>query len=198
MDPRIGLATLVRWVHSKEWAPGTGGNFAVVMEREPLRLLITPSGWDKGEITPESLLLIDREAAVIEGDGKPSAESLLHVTLAEETGAEVILHGHSVWNNLASLRHEHEVRLSGFEMLKGLSGVTSHEHEEIIPILDNSQDIGALAHELRSALTPGTHAVLLRAHGVYTWGSSPAEAKRHMEVLEFLFELTGRLGRTQS
>lgn len=197
MSPRTELADLVRWVHSKGWAPGTGGNFACVLSRDPLRLLITPSGWDKGEITPECLLTMDASGIVLEGEAKPSAEALLHVAIAEEMGASVILHGHSVWNTMASLTAHHEVRLKGFEMLKGLSGVTTHEHEERFPILDNSQDMPALALEMRKVLKPDIHAVLLRGHGIYTWGKDAAEAKRHMEVLEFLFELTGRLGRTQ-
>lgn len=197
MDSRTELAALVRWVHSKGWAPGTGGNFGSVLSREPLRMLITPSGWDKGEVTAESLLVMDGDANLIEGEGKPSAEALLHATIAQATAANVILHGHSIWNNLASLNHEREVRLRGFEMLKGLAGVVTHEHEGAIPILDNSQDIPRLAAQLREVLRPGTHAVLLRAHGIYTWGKDAAEAKRHLEVLEFLFELTARLGRTQ-
>ena len=30
---------------------------------------------------------------------------------------------------------------------------------------------------------------LLAGHGLYTWGKTIAEAKRHIEVLEFLFEV---------
>jgi GntR family transcriptional regulator/MocR family aminotransferase len=39
---------------------------------------------------------------------------------------------------------------------------------------------------------PAAHAVLLRRHGLYTWGASLDEAARHVEVLEFLFETIGR------
>jgi methylthioribulose-1-phosphate dehydratase len=31
--------------------------------------------------------------------------------------------------------------------------------------------------------------VLLSAHGLYTWGTSVAEARRHLEAFEFLFEV---------
>ena len=34
--------------------------------------------------------------------------------------------------------------LAGFEMLKGLEGVRTHEHREWLPILDNDQDMRRL------------------------------------------------------
>jgi methylthioribulose-1-phosphate dehydratase len=39
---------------------------------------------------------------------------------------------------------------------------------------------------------PNTHGVLLRGHGLYTWGQDLREAKRHLEILEFLVEAVGR------
>ena len=39
---------------------------------------------------------------------------------------------------------------------------------------------------------PAAHGFLIRRHGLYTWGHNLAEAKRHVEVLEFLFEAMGR------
>ena len=80
------------------------------------------------------------------------------------------------------------------EMLKGLAGVTSHEHREWIPIVENSQDMEALSGRIREALAlhPEAHAVLIRRHGLYTWGRTLSEAERHIEILEFLLEAVGR------
>jgi methylthioribulose-1-phosphate dehydratase len=39
---------------------------------------------------------------------------------------------------------------------------------------------------------PAAHAILLQRHGLYTWGASLADAARHVEILEFLFETMGR------
>jgi methylthioribulose-1-phosphate dehydratase len=86
------------------------------------------------------------------------------------------------------------LEIVGYEMLKGLNGVSTHEHREWIPIVANDQDMTRLATELGSILDgdPRAHAVLLRRHGLYTWGASLAEAERHVEILEFLFETIGR------
>jgi methylthioribulose-1-phosphate dehydratase len=79
-------------------------------------------------------------------------------------------------------------------MLKGLAGVRTHQHREWIPILENSQDYDALARSVERVLGdhPGSHGFLLRRHGLYTWGHDLSEAKRHVEILEFLMEVLGR------
>ena len=85
--------------------------------------------------------------------------------------------------------------IEGYEMLKGLSGVRSHEHREWLPILDNSQDIPSLARRVEETLMkyPHAHGYLLRRHGLYSWGDDLGSAKRHTEILEFLLEVLGRL-----
>jgi methylthioribulose-1-phosphate dehydratase len=118
------------------------------------------------------------------------------VTLVRERAARAVLHTHSVWSTILSDVHAAEVGLeiAGYEMLKGLAGVTTHEHREWVPILENSQDMPALAGRVESVLSehPGCHGFLLRRHGLYTWGRDLAEARRHVEILEFLFEVVGR------
>jgi methylthioribulose-1-phosphate dehydratase len=81
-----------------------------------------------------------------------------------------------------------------YEMLKGLDGVTTHEHREWLPIFENSQDMAALARTIEAIFQrhPGSHGFLLRRHGLYTWGRDLAEARRHVEILEFLLEVLGR------
>jgi len=84
--------------------------------------------------------------------------------------------------------------IEGYEMLKGLAGVTTHEHSEPLPIIANSQVMVALADTIGEKLAQykEAHGFLLRRHGLYTWGNNLAEAKRHVEILEFLIETTGR------
>jgi methylthioribulose-1-phosphate dehydratase len=84
--------------------------------------------------------------------------------------------------------------IDGYEMLKGLHGVTSHEHREWIPILENDQDMARLARGVEAVLQQhgDVHALLLTRHGLYTWGATLADAERHVEILEFLFETVGR------
>jgi len=176
---------------------GTSGNFSAVVSAEPLRLVITPSGAHKGQLSGDEFLEIDGDAAVVRGSGKPSAETLLHLEIVRARGAGAVLHTHSVWSTILSDLHANAggLEVEGFEMLKGLDGITTHAHREWVPILENDQDMTRLAAVVRSTLTkvPGAHAFLLRRHGLYTWGRTLAEAERHVEILEFLLEATGRM-----
>ena len=190
------LVSLANSFHARGWMLGTSGNLSAVLDREPLRLAITPSGADKGELAAEQILLIDQDCQVLNESGKPSDESPLHVMIAKTKNAGAVLHTHSVWSTILSERHSASggLKIEGFEMLKGLRGVDTHLHREWIPIVDNSQDMSQLAQTLTRVLTvsPHVHAVLLRRHGLYTWGRDLKEAKRHVEILEFLFEVIGR------
>jgi methylthioribulose-1-phosphate dehydratase len=169
-----------------------------VISRKPLRLFITASSVSKGDIRPADVLTIGADGAV-EGKSasRPSAETALHLSVAQSRGAGAVLHTHSVWGTMLSELYmtESGLRLSGFEMLKGLEGVRTHEHTEWLPILDNDQDIPALARRVEVGLEqwPAIHGFLLRGHGLYTWGDDLAQARRHVEILEFLLELTGRM-----
>jgi methylthioribulose-1-phosphate dehydratase len=161
-----------------------------------LRLAITSSSVDKGALTADHILQIDAEGNVLEGEGRPSAETLLHLAVVRLREAGAVLHTHSVWSNILSDAYAADDGLSieGYEMLKGLEGVSTHDHLEWLPIIENSQDLTRLAESVEEALRqhPGTHGFLLRRHGLYTWGKNIAEAKRHVEILEFLLEVRGR------
>jgi methylthioribulose-1-phosphate dehydratase len=191
------LVDLGRDFHRRGWVLGTSGNFSTVIEREPLRLAITASSVDKGRLTPDQFLEVDANGLPLKAtQGKPSAETLLHVAIVANLGAGSVLHTHSVWSTVLSDYHVGRggFFIEGYEMLKGLDGVVTHDHREWLPILENSQDMRALATETKRMLeeNPRVHGFLIRRHGLYTWGKDSAEAARHVEILEFLLESVGR------
>jgi len=189
--------------YARGWVMGTSGNLSAVVSAKPLRLAITASAVHKGTLRPSEILLIDDAAKAQTRPSKSaptgvrsSAETLLHLEIVRRRGAGAVLHTHSVWSTILSDLHEADRGLSiqGYEMLKGLSGVDTHTHREWIPIVPNSQDMPRLAQTVGQVLDEfaGAHAFLLARHGLYTWGRTLAEAERHVEILEFLFEALGR------
>jgi methylthioribulose-1-phosphate dehydratase len=192
------LCATARWCYARGWVPATSGNFSVrSVEGTGERIFITPSGLDKGTLTPEHLLEIDRDGQPVDSNAKPSAETVLHLVLyTARPQANAILHVHTVWNTLLSGQFAGKpfVSIEGYEILKGLSGVTTHQHQERVPLIENTQDYAALERELKAALEKysAAHGVLLSRHGLYTWGQSVAAARRHLEALEFLFEVEAR------
>jgi len=208
---RSEIASLVeigRRFYARGWVLGTSGNFSVVSSRRPLRLAITASSVHKGRLRASDFLLCDERGMPIGRAvsrpgtsrgrvprGKPSAETLLHLEIVRRRRAGAVLHTHSVWTTVLSDLHGDAggFSIEDYEMLKGLNGVPSHEHREWIPIVDNDQDMPRLAQRVGALLDqqPDAHAFLLRRHGLYTWGDTIADAERHIEILEFLFETVG-------
>lgn len=195
------LIALGRRFYARGWVLGTSGNFSVVRSRRPLRLVLTASARHKGRLGVSDFVEVTDGGTVTAARGrKPSAETALHQVIARARGAGAVLHTHSVWSTILSERHAAAGALTihGYEMLKGLDGVRTHEHHERIPIVPNDQDMTRLAGVVSGALSrePGAHGLLLAGHGLYTWGRTLADAERHVEILEFLFEVVAR--RSQS
>ena len=126
------LAEIGRGFYARGWALGTSGNFSAVLSHKPLRLAITSTGLDKGNLAPGHFLEIDESAEVVRGESRPSAEALLHLTIVRGLGAGAVLHTHSVWSTVLSGTYAAQggLALEGYEMLKGLEGVRTHTHRE--------------------------------------------------------------------
>jgi methylthioribulose-1-phosphate dehydratase len=191
------LAEVGRVLYARGWLSATSGNLSVVVRREPLQLAITATGLHKGRLTSEQFVLLGASGDVHAGSGSPSAESRLHIAIVQETGAAAVLHTHSLWSTTLSLLRfpDGGIAISGYEMLKALTGVSSHEHREWLPIVENSQNMPALEDAITDILrrNAGLHGILIRGHGLYTWGCDLEEANRHLEALEFLLEVTGTM-----
>jgi len=191
------LAQYVSRIYGRGWCDGTGGNYSYVLGHDPIELLVTRTGIDKGRVVPDDFLHVDAELEPLadSAPGTPSAEAFLHIAIASETGASAIFHTHSVWGTLLGehFLHQRGFTISGYEMQKGLTGVMSHREQVHVPVLRNSQDDRALADNVTRVLgrRPGLHGFLIAGHGLYTWGESLAEAFRHVEILEFLFQVVG-------
>ncbi len=189
--------------YQRGWSVGTSSNYSVVIDRETLELLVTASGMHKGRLRGDDFVRInDQGRPILPDQPKSSAETMLHVVAAQklpEIGC--VLHTHSVWATILSDRFFSQgfVPINGFEMLKGLAGITTHETDYQLKIFENTQDIPVLAAEVGHWLdeslqagAPGPHGYLIRKHGLYTWGKDVAEAQRHIEIYEFLLECVGR------
>jgi len=208
-DPIDQVRGIGREFHQRGWSLGTSSNYSVIVSREPLELLVTASGKDKSALGRDDFVRVDSQGRVIDGsDRRSSAETLLHCTIAELVpSAGAVLHTHSPWGTIlsgADLPAGNAVgclRITGYEMLKGLEGITTHETHEDVPIFANTQDMRELSARIRGRFAgldfaapgrPPLHGFLIARHGLYTWGRDLAEARRHVEIYEFLFECVAR------
>ncbi|CAI0950865.1 Methylthioribulose-1-phosphate dehydratase [Serratia entomophila] len=190
-NPQLAaLLAACHWIGEKGWCPATGGNMSLRLDDS--QCLITESGKDKGSLTEADFLRVETANNHVPSGRTPSAETGLHTLiyrLYPQIGA--VLHTHSVNATVLSrVERSEALVLQGYEMQKSLGGQSSHLDSVTIPIFDNDQDIPRLAARVAAyaETTPLRYGFLVRGHGLYCWGRQVAEARRHLEGLEFLFQ----------
>ncbi len=186
------LSDLLRacnFIAQRNLCPATGGNFSI---RENNHMRMSASGKDKSNLSEKDFVLCDFTGKWLSGDGKPSAEAALHGMIYQLSEAQCVLHTHSMSVTVLSMLPDaaDSISFQGYEMVKTISGFQSHDETLKLAIFDNNQDIPALA-ELVKQNWQSVHlasGLIVRGHGLYSWGNSISDAKRHMEGLEFLVE----------
>src|SRR5687768_17606638 len=130
------------------WSVGTSSNYSLVICREPLELLVTASGKDKGRLTRGDFVRVGANGRpTADGQPKSSAETLLHVVAAQQPEVGAVLHTHSVWSTVLSdfFFPQGGFELTGYEMLKGLEGIATHETTAWVEDFDNTKNMPAFA-----------------------------------------------------
>jgi len=177
------------------WMRGTSGNLSVVLSRDPLRLAVTASGVDKGELGPDDIVVVDATGNPMPtgpgpGHGparKPSAEAPFHARVVGLTGAGAVVHVHTVAAVVAGQRWPDGIALTGLEMLKGI-GLPAERETVTLPVIGNSQDMSELGDRLEQVCDPRVPAVVIAGHGLYAWGADPMQARHHTEIVQWLLE----------
>ena len=96
MEMRKEMVATARLIWERRLTNASGGNFAVRVEEN--RVLISPSMMSEEKhcmINPEDFLLIDYKENILEGSGKLSRESLMHVLILQnfkEIGCTIHAH----------------------------------------------------------------------------------------------------------
>ncbi|MBL7499922.1 methylthioribulose 1-phosphate dehydratase [Frankia sp. CNm7] len=172
------------------WMRATSGNLSVVLRRDPLRLAVTASGGDKGELTAADVVEVDDAGRLVAAvsAARPSAEAALHARIAAVTGAGSVVHLHTLACVRAAARQPRGVEFAGLEMLKALGRPADGEATRL-PVVANSQDMAVLGDAALAALEPGVPAFLVAGHGMYAWGEDLRAARRHAEAVDWLCAL---------
>lgn len=183
------LSDVKKELAAKDWFPATSGNISVKVSDEPLTFLVSASGKDKTKTTPDDFLLVDRDGRpAMETHQRPSAETILHVHVYNNTSAGCVLHVHTVENNVISSLYAQEghVVLQDQEIIKALD-IWEEGASISIPVIENYAHIPTLGEAFLPHVKGDTGAVLIRNHGITVWGKDTFDAKRRLEAYEFLF-----------
>jgi methylthioribulose-1-phosphate dehydratase len=191
------VCELCRQFYALGWVSGTGGGIAI---RADDGIVMAPSGVQKERLQPHHLYLLDAasldECRVLKA---PALEELrvsecqpLFYAAFRERAAGAVLHSHSLWPVLAARlavagNCGGQLRLRGFEMLKGLRGKGCFD-EVRIPIIPNTAREAELTESMTAAMRehPDVDAVIVAGHGMYVWGRTWIQAKTQAECLDWL------------
>ena len=191
------LAELVRRLNLTDHNPATSGNYSHRSDEFNDYAFVSESGIDKSQFSENNFIPIkisNKETHDFYKKRKSSDETDLHLAIFQSTSANCVLHSH-----MLDALHFADlypclslIPISGLELLKGFSGVATHDTTIQIPVFENTQDISQLAEIIKPHLNqdPFCYGLILRGHGVYVWGKNVTEAKRHLEVFEYLFRYT--------
>jgi methylthioribulose-1-phosphate dehydratase len=191
MDIPTATAALIeagRRLDAQGYCPATSGNYSVRLDASSL--LVTASGRHKGRLGPGDFVVVDTDGQPRAGGPSPSAETPLHALvfrLDPRVGA--VIHTHSIPCTVLGMHlvGSPSLELAGYEMLKALPGVSTHDGAVAVPVFDNSQDVRALARRVQERWQAAPFSgYVLRGHGLYAWGTDVDAALRAAEGLEFL------------
>ena len=181
------------------WLMATSGNVSARLEARE-GMTISASGYDKGDLSVDRFMACDWRGRPFERHRSdvPSTDARLHGGLYAECEAiGAIYHVHHLEATLCS-RHASRTDATAFrdlEMIKAFGLDPADGESLVVPTVDNASDRDDLADRVLEAIDtstpddlPRTPGVNVREHGLYVWGRSPEEAKRHVEGLAYLFE----------
>jgi methylthioribulose-1-phosphate dehydratase len=168
-----------------------------VSGRDPLRLVVTVSGREKGEVSEQEAGRGAPHGAAVPDqphpERVPSAEAGLHGRIAAVSGAGAVVHVHALAPVLAAERWPDGVVLRELEMLKGF-GRAAHDDVVTIPVVPNGQDMLVLGNAFAAGFRPDTPALIVARHGIYVWGDDLHQARHRLECLEWLLRFAVESG----
>lgn len=174
----------------------TWGNVSGI-DREKGLFVIKPSGVDYDKLIPDSMVVVNLEGEVVEGDYRPSSDTPTHVVLYnrfQEIGG--VVHTHSPWAT-SWAQAGRGIPCYGTTHADYLYGqvpcVRTLTKEEIETAYEKNTGV-LIADEFERLAVDyiATPAVLCKNHGPFTWGKDAKEAVHNAVVLEEVAKMAAR------
>lgn len=170
---RVELTRICKLLYDRKLTVSAGGNMSVRLDDE--KILITPSGRNKGMVQPFDLVVVGMDGKVI-GEGKPSIETKFHLAIYKSNKeAQAIVHCHPLYCTALAIEGKKvtfDLTPEGILLLGDVPMVkykTPGSEELVKEIEKNSK----------------SYAMLMERHGALTYGRNLEEAFNRMEELEF-------------
>src|SRR5262245_411548 len=172
-EHRQDVVEVGRRLYHKGLIAAADGNISVRMDED--RILTTPSGFNKGRLDPEDLVVTDMKGRKLYGRLEPSSELEMHLVMYQER------------RDVCSVVHAHPPHASGFAVA-GLSMDQPLLSEVVLTLgaVPLAEYGTPTTPELAAAVRPFARSdgILLANHGALTVGRDVYQAYDRMETLE--------------
>jgi L-fuculose-phosphate aldolase len=174
-EARRQIVEAGRRLRDRFFVASNDGNLSARISED--RILITPTGMNKGDVGEEQILTVDMQGKVVAGSLRPSSETKMHLAVyRSRPDVQAIVHAHppaATGFAACRIRLDQDVILP--EVVFGLGRVGFAEYGT--PTTDEIPN--AVVKEI-----PDCEALLLSNHGALTVGPDVMQAYYRMEVLE--------------
>jgi L-fuculose-phosphate aldolase len=171
---RQDLVCFGKMLHAQGFVAATDGNLSVRLDQN--RVLVTPTGFSKGMMSPEDMVIVDLHGKKLSGFYNPSSEITMHLTI------------YRMRPDVGAVVHAHPCTATGFAS----AGIALDEplcSEVVITLgavpLAPYATTGTM--ELSDSLRPYIpfhDAILMANHGVVAYGEDLRRAYMRMEAVE--------------
>ena len=173
------LVTASERAYNRGIQTGSGGNVSARIPGTET-MLLKASGGSLGDCTPEGFLITDFDGNLIEGNGKPTREALLHgyiYKMREDVNA--VVHVHAPYAIGWSSSKKDLPRVTWHSRLKMPSDIPNLDvHAAMV----RPEDVPMVEEMFRKY--PDIPAFLLADHGIVAMGKRPLEAEHTAELIE--------------
>jgi L-fuculose-phosphate aldolase len=179
MDKKEIIKEIIRvshYIYNKNLAPGKSGNISARFEENGLqKVAITRSGVAKKNVAEEDVIIIDLDGNVLEGNQRPSSETLLHLEVYKNRDdINGIVHGHPPYSTGFSMSNKPLKWLEGFGEIK----------KAFIPSVKYSKPGSRELAENTAEVMKNEDMVVLKNHGIVAAGMNLDEAITMAEFIE--------------
>jgi L-fuculose-phosphate aldolase len=177
-----------RLLYQKNFVVAAEGNISVKLDKK--RILVTPSGLNKGFLTEKELVLVDSNGKKISGTLNPSSELKMHLAVYKQRAdLRAVVHAHPPHATALTVVGQSLEEYFLPEAVLALGNV---------PLTDYATPTTPEVPQAIEELILSGDAILLKNHGVLTCGKDLWEAFFKMEMVEKLaqiFSLSKNLGK---
>jgi L-fuculose-phosphate aldolase len=188
---RQDLVQFGRMLHAEGFVAATDGNLSVRMDGG--RFMVTPTGFSKGMLQPEDMVIVDAQGQKLSGVQNPSSEIAMHLTI------------YRMRPDVGAVVHAHPCTATGFAS----AGIALDQPlcSEIVislgtvPLAPYATTGTMELSESLKPFIPYHEAILMANHGVVTYGSDLSQAYMRMETVEHYAKIVlvaRQLGGTRS